>query len=127
MRLSKTVNKSNTTYFIIRDYTSLNGKRTTCVYETLGNKQSLIERFGSIDTMDKVKEYINSLNKMIKDNKELPINLVLDPNKRIEKDLERAFFSGHLFLRKIYYELELDKICQNIKSKYKISWCLRYI
>lgn len=127
MRLSKTVNKSNTTYFIIRDYTSLNGKRTTCVYETLGNKQSLIERFGSIDTMDKVKEYINSLNKMIKDNKELPINLVLDPNKRIEKDLERAFFSGHLFLRKIYYELELDKICQNIKSKYKFTFDINSI
>ena len=122
MRLSKTVNKSNTTYFIIRDYTSLNGKRTTCVYETLGNKQSLIERFGSIDTMDKVKEYINSLNEMIKNNKELPVNLVLDPNKRIEKDLERSFFSGHLFLRKIYYELGLDKICQNIKSKYKFTF-----
>ena len=44
MRLSKTSNKNNTTYFIIKDYTNLNGKRSTCVYEALGNDEKLKER-----------------------------------------------------------------------------------
>ena len=122
MRLSKKVNKKNTIYTIIGDYTNLNGKRSTYVYESLGNDVKLKERFGNDNTMDKVNEYIQSLNKKIKDSKELPIILKLDPNKQIEKDLDRHFFSGHLFLRKIYYDLGINKICQNIKDKYKFTF-----
>ena len=72
--------------------------------------------------MDKVKEYINSLNQMIKDGKELPVNLTLNPNKQIEKNVNRCFYSGHFFLRKIYYDLGIDKICENIKDKYKFTF-----
>ena len=122
MRLSKTTTKSNTTYCIIKDYTSLNGKRSTCVYERLGNDDKLKERFGTENTMIKVKEYIDSLNKMIKEGKELPINLTLNPNKQIEKNVNRCFFSGHLFLRKIYYDLGINKICENIKNKYNFTF-----
>ena len=71
--------------------------------------------------MDKVYEYIDSLNKTIKDGKELPVILTLDPNKQIEKNLNRNFFSGHLFLRKIYYDLGINKICENIKNKYNFA------
>src|SRR5699024_6629773 len=72
--------------------------------------------------MDKVKEYIAALNQMLKENKELPVNLTLNPNKQIEKDVNRCFFSGHFFLRKIYYDLGIDKICKNIKDKYKFTF-----
>ncbi len=122
MRLSKTITKSNTTYCIIKDYTNLDGKRSTCVFERLGNDKNLQERFGTENTMDKVKEYIDSLNQMIKNGKEPPINIVLNPEKQIEKGVVRSFFSGHLFLRKIYYELGIDKICENIKNKYNFSF-----
>lgn len=122
MRLSKKINKKNTIYTIIGDYTNLKGKRSTYVYESLGNDKILQERFGTENTMDKVKEYIDSLNQMIKDGKELPVNIVLDPNKQIEKDINRSFFSGHLFLRKIYYKLGIDKICENIKNKYNFTF-----
>ena len=122
MRLSKKVNKKNTIYTIIGDYTNINGKRSTYVYESLGNDDKLKERFGANNTMDKVNEYIQSLNKKIKDSKELPMILKLDPNKQIEKDINRSFFCGHLFLRKIYYELGINKICENIKDKYKFTF-----
>ena len=127
MRLSKTITKSNTTYCIIKDYTNLNGKRSTCVYEKLGNDQNLQERFGKENTMDKVKEYIDSLNQMVKDGKEVPVNLVLDPNRQIEKDVERTFFSGHLFLKKAYYELGMNKIFENIKNKYNFTFDINSI
>ena len=122
MRLKTTTTKSNTTYTIIKDYTNLNGKRSTCVYEALGNFDKLVERFGNENTMEKVQEYIDSLNKLIKENKEPIVNLTLNPNKQIEKDINRSFFSGHLFLRKIYYELGIDKICENIKNKYHFTF-----
>lgn len=127
MRLKTVKRKTNNHYSIIGDYTNLNGKRSTYVYENLGNDRKLIERFGEIDTMEKVNEYIVSLNQMIKDNKELPLILNLDPNKKIEKNLERTFFSGILFLRKIYYHLGFDKIFQNIDNKYKFNFDINSI
>lgn len=127
MRLSKTVSKSNTTYRIIRDYTNLKGKRSTCVYELLGNDKDLQERFGKDNTMEKVDEYIDSINELIKQNKELPVILTLNPNKKVEKNINRHFFSGHLFLRKIYYELGIDKICKNISDKYNFNFDLNSI
>ena len=89
MRLKTVSTKSNNNYAIIADYKKLNGKKSTYVYENLGNDQNLKERFGTENTMDKVKEYINSLNQMIKDGKELPVNLTLNPNKQIEKNKTR--------------------------------------
>ena len=128
MRLKKTISKNNSiTYSIIRDYKNLDGKRSTCIYETLGNDEKLKERFGTEDTMIKIQEYINSLNQMIKDGKEPPVILTLNPNKQIEKNLNRCFFSGHLFLRKIYYDLGIDKICENIKRKYKFTFDINSI
>ena len=48
MRLKKTISKNKSvTYSIIRDYKNLNGKRSTCIYELLGNDEKLKERFGS--------------------------------------------------------------------------------
>ena len=123
MRLKKSISKNNSiTYSVIKDYTNLNGKRSTCVYEALGNFKNLQERFGYEDTMEKVQVYIDSLNQLVKENKEPVINLSLNPNKQIEKNVNRCFFSGHLFLRKIYYDLAIDKICENIKNKYKITF-----
>lgn len=127
MRLKIITTKSNNNYSIIGDYKNLNGKRSTYVYENLGNDAKLKERFGTENTMEEVKKYISSLNKMIKDGKELPVILTLDPNKQIEKDIERSFFSGHLFLRKIYYELGIDKICENIKRKYDFEFDINSI
>lgn len=127
MRLKKTKSKSNTTYCIIKDYTNINGKRSTCVFESLGNDDALKERFGSKNTMKKVQEYIDGLNQLIKDSKELNVNITLNPNKQIEKDVCRTFFSGHLFLRKIYYQLGINKICDDIKSKYKFNFDINSI
>ena len=46
MRLKITKSKNNVHYSIIKDYTPLNGKRTTKVYENLGNQKKVEERFG---------------------------------------------------------------------------------
>ena len=128
MRLKKSISKNNSiTYSIIKNYTNFNGKRSTCIYELLGNFDKLVERFGNENTMEKVQEYINSLNKLMKENKEPNVNLTLNPNKQIEKDINRSFFSGHLFLRKIYYELGIDKICENIKNKYHFTFDINSI
>ena len=62
MRLKITNSKNKTHYSIIKDYTPINGKRTTKIFENLGNQQQVEERFGKENTIDKIKEYISSLN-----------------------------------------------------------------
>lgn len=123
MRLKKVIAKNgHITYSIIRDYIKLDGKRTSTTYELLGDDDKLKERFGKIDTIIKVQDYIDSLNQQIKDGKEPKTLLELDPNRRIEKNNNRSFYIGHLFLRKIYYLLGIDKICDSIKEKYKFEF-----
>ena len=125
MRLKKSTAKNgNTTYSIIKDYTNLSGKRSTCVFELLGNKDNLIERFGKDNTMQEVQNYIKTLNDDLKKRKELPINISLNHNKRIVKDEKRAYYFGHIFPKKIFYDLGFDKICKNIQEKYKFSFNL---
>jgi len=42
--------KNNYAYYsIIIDYTNLNGKRTTKIFEKLGNQEQVEERFGKND------------------------------------------------------------------------------
>ena len=127
MRLKTVTTKSNNNYSIIGDYVNSNGKRSTYIYENLGNDDKLIERFGKDNPIQKAKEYAESLNKMIKEGKELPVIITLNPNKQIIKDEERSFFAGHLFLRKIYYKLGIDKISKNINDKYKITFDINSI
>lgn len=75
-------------YFIINDYTDLNGKRTTKVFEKLGNQTQVEERFGNIDTINKIKEYINELNN---EDKEELLKHEFNPNKRISPGIKRQF------------------------------------
>lgn len=128
MRVKESISKSkHKTYTIIYDYTKLNGKRTTGVFELLGDEEDLKKRFGTDNPLEKAREYAKSLNDLNKEDKESPVQLTLDPNKQIEKDVNRTFFSGHLVLRKIYYELHIDKICALIKAKYNFEFDLNKV
>lgn len=114
-------------YCIIKDYTTSSGKRTTGVYENLGNQEQVELRFGKEDTINKIKEYIQSLNEQISNGKELPINIRKDPNKKIEKYIRRKFNVGYLFLKDIYYSLNLNKLCTQIANKYQFKFNLNEI
>lgn len=114
-------------YCIIKDYTTLEGKRTTTVYENLGNQEKVELRFGKENTIEEIKKYISSLNEELKQGKELPVNLIKDPNKKIEKNIRRKFNVGYLFLKDIYYSLNLDKMCKEIQDKYKFEFDLNCI
>ena len=111
-------------YSIIKDYTNLNGKRTTKIFEKLGNQDQVEERFGKTDTINKIKEYVNELNN---EDKETLLRHEFNPNKRISPNIKRQFNVGYLFLEKLYYQLKLNEICDEIQSKYKFQFDLNEI
>lgn len=107
-------------YSIIKDYTNINGKRSTKIFEKLGNQRRVEDRFGKNNTIGKIKEYINDLNS--EDKNEL-VKLELNSSKRINKE-KRNFNIGYLFLEKLYNDLKIKDICNKIQSNYKFEFDL---
>ena len=110
-------------YSIIKDYTNINGKRSTKIFEKLGNQQQVEDRFGKNNTIEKIKEYINDLNS--EDKNEL-VKLELNSSKRINKE-KRNFNIGYLFLEKLYNDLKIKDICNKIQSNYKFEFDLNEV
>ena len=108
-------------YSIIQDYTNLKGKRTTRIFEKLGNQQQVEERFGKTDTINEIKKYISKLNNI---DKEEIIKKEFNPNKKISPGVKREFNVGYLFLKNLYNELNIDNICENIQDKYQFHFDL---
>ena len=124
MRLKTSKSKNAKLFYIIKDYTNLNGKRTTKIFEKLGNQNQVEERFGKEDTINKIKKYIAELNDEDKDSL---LKREYNPNKRISPNLKRKFNVGYLFLEKLYYQLKLNDICNEIQNKYKFKFDLNEI
>ena len=124
MRLKTSKSKNAILYYVIKDYTDIKGKRTTKIFEKLGNQEQIEKRFGKIDTINKIKEYINQLNNESKD--EL-LKREYNPNKRIAPGVKRQFNVGYLFLEKLYNQLSIKNICDNIQDKYQFHFDLNEI
>ena len=125
MRINKTKSKNKEHYSIIQDI-NINGKRTTRVYENIGNFDNLKFRAGDEEPLEWLKNYVAELNKQHKKNS-LPVIMRKNPNKLIEKNIQNSFNVGYLFLQDIYYKLKLDEICNAIKEKYQFKFDLNDI
>lgn len=123
MRLHIRTKNNYSYYSIIKDFTTIKGKRTTKIFEKLGNQQQVEERFGKENTIDNIKKYINELNN--KDTNEL-IKIELNSSKRIIQG-KRNFNIGYLFLKKIYNELNIKNMCDSISDKYQFQFDLNEI
>lgn len=124
MRLNIRKKNNYSYYSIIKDYTNLDGKRTTKIFEKLGNQQQVEERFGKENTIIEIKKYIDTLNN---EDKEELIKIELNPNKRIISDKNITFNVGYLFLEKFYNQLNIKNICNSIQDKYQFHFDLNEI
>ena len=125
MRIRATKTKNTIQYAIIRDINK-NGKRTTCVYENIGNLEKLKKRAGDMGPLEWLNNYVQKLNEQNKA-ETLPVIIQKNPNKIIEKNIQNCFNIGYLFLQDIYYKLKLDDICKQISDKHQFKFDLNNI
>lgn len=125
MRIRKTKSKNQEHYAIIYDV-NIDGKRTTKIYENLGNYDNLKLRSQGSDPIEWLNKYVDSLNKKVKEDS-LPAIIKLSPNKPIEKNKHIVYNGGYLFLQYIYYKLGLNKICDEITDKHQFKYDLNSI
>lgn len=125
MYIKKTKSKNFEHYSIIYNV-NLNGKRTSKVYENIGNYEKLKQRAGNEDPIEWLNNYVKELNEKQRENS-LPIIIQKNPNKIIDKNVQASFNIGYLFLQDIYYKLRLNNICKDISDKYQFKFDLNDI
>lgn len=80
--------------------------------------EDLKSRFGDKDPIGEAKKYVAELSAAEKEaNKKVIVEY--SPTTFIQKNEQRSYYGGYLFLQKIYHELGLDYICKKIEKKHK--------
>jgi len=125
MRLKITKTKSDTNYYVIKDVIK-NGKRTTEIFEKLGNIEQVSKRSNGENPLTWINKYIENLNCNLKQGKE-QILIKKSTSSLLPKNVQTTFNGGYVFLQKIYYALNLDKTCNEISKKYKFEYNLNSI
>lgn len=126
MRLKITKTNSDTNYYVIKDIKTSSGKRTTMIYEKLGNEQDLLEKSNGKDILEWINKYIEALNKNEKEHKN-DILIKKSPSKIISKNEQFCFNVGYVFLQDLYHSLGLNDICNEITDKYRFKYDLNSI
>lgn len=125
MKLYIYKSKSNTILYMSKTYRNSEGKSTSKIIERLGTLDEVKEKANGEDPVEWAKKYIKE--KTAEENEDKGIYY----DKLVEgKDLtseQKVFNLGHIFLQKIFRELQLDKLCNEIKQKYKIEYELSNI
>ena len=123
LRISKL---KNTRLFYVIKTIYIDGKEKTLTVEKLGNEEEVLKKSNGEDPVIWAKKYIETLNKLEKENR-LKILIEKSTSTLIPKDKQNLFNCGYLFLEKIYYELGLDNICNDISEKYSFKYDLNNI
>lgn len=122
MRLRVTKCKNTNIFYVIKTV-YINGKQKTITVERIGNTNEVTQKSNGEDPYIWAKKYVEELNKKEQEGTR-EILIKKSQTKKIEKDKDNCFNCGYLFLEKIYYELGIDKICEEISSKYQFKYDL---
>ena len=125
MRLKISKSKNATSLYVIKTI-YINEKQYTKTVEKLGTIAELEKKLNGEDSIEWAKKYIEELNKKEKEETR-DVMVKYSPTKVIEKDEQRSFNGGYLFLQKIYHELGIHKICKQISQKYNFDFDLNSI
>ena len=124
MRLGISKSKNTINYYIIKDYTK-NGKRSTKHVLRIGNIEEVKKMAGNQDYNEWLKDYVKQYNE---EHSKSEIVIIKKNNKKlIPMNMNNSFNVGYLFLEKLYYQLKLNDICDEIQSKYKFKFNLNEI
>ena len=126
MILKSCNSKNYTFYYIQKSFRTETGKCSTKNIERLGTIYDLRKRFGDKDPIGEAKKYVAELTAAEKESNKKVI-VEYSPTVFIQKNEQRSYNGGYLFLQNIYYELGLDYICKKIEKKHKNKYNLSEI
>ena len=122
MRLQISKSKNASSLYVTKSI-YVNGVSTSKVVEKLGTYDELKEKLNGEDPIEWAKAYVAELTRKEKEEKR-EVLVRYSPAKQIEKDEQKSFNGGYLFLQQIYHQLGLSKISKVISEKYKFTYNL---
>lgn len=120
MRLQVSESKNAASLYIVES-TYIRGKRSNRVVKRLGTVEELAKihddpfAWGEAEA-ERMTQEANEQKRLI--------SITYDPSSLINKEEQTLFYSGCLFLQKIFSQMELDKICRKIQKRYKFEYPL---
>lgn len=125
MRLKISKSKNVNIYYVIKTI-YVNGKQKTKTVERIGTEEEVLKKSNGEDPIIWCKKYIEKLNRQEQEETK-EILIPKSQTKLIEKNFQNIFNCGYLFLEKIYYQLNLDKICKDISDRHNFEFDLNSI
>ena len=122
MRLQISKSKNASSLYVTKSI-YVNGVSTSKVVEKLGTYDDLKEKLNGEDPIEWAKAYVAELTRKEKEEKR-EVMVRYSPAKQIDKDEQKTFNGGYLFLQQIYHQLGLSKISKVISDKYKFTYNL---
>ena len=122
MRLKVSRSKNAASLYVIES-TYINGIHSSRIVEKLGTEEELRKKLDGADPYEWAKEYVAELTKLDKERKRKTM-VPYSPNKLIPIGEQRTFNGGYLFLQRLYHQLKLDKICNDISKRHRFSFDL---
>jgi len=122
MRLQIIKSKNAQSFYVVKSIYH-NKKRTNKVVEKLGTYDEVKARADGLDPVEWAKNYVSELNKAEVSGSRKTI-VKYNPVKIIDKNLQKTFNGGYLFLENIYHKLGVNRICSSISQKYKFEFDL---
>ena len=120
MRLQISKSKNASSLYVTKSI-YVNGVSTSKVVEKLGTYDELKEKLNGEDPIEWAKAYVAELTRKEKEEKR-EVMVRYSPAKQIDKDEQKTFNGGYLFLQQIYHQLGLSKISTVISDKYKFTY-----
>lgn len=123
MYVSITGVENNKDVYINQSYRKENGKTSSRIYRKLGKLNELLRQFdGDFDALmawakSEAEKDTAEYNARTGD-----VSISLSKTAYIQKDEQRCYQTGYLFLQKLCTELKLDSICRKISKRHKYTY-----
>lgn len=128
MYITKTKSGVNTNYYLVKSFINTQTKKKSSkIVEYLGTQKDIKKKLGSSADIEKwLKDYAKKRTEQEKQ-KNADININFKVNQYIKRDENYIYNIGYLYLEKICYELDFDKICKKIEKKENLHFNLFWV
>lgn len=126
MKLTVSKSKNSASFYVQKSIRKDNGSVTTITVEKLGNLDEVKTKARGKDPYIWAQEYVNELNRREYE-EQSSVLVSYSPSRLLNKNEQKAYNCGYLFLQDIYYSLGLPKICSTVALKHSFEYGLNDI
>ena len=130
MNLHITKSKNAESFYIAKSFAKANGGTSSTIVRKLGTLDQLLVEHGPTrdDVLAWAKNEVKIETEKYKKEKEAKTVLIpFHADRQLDYEKQVFYRGGYHFLQYIYYQMQMNKICRKLKSKYKFKYDMNAI